>query len=154
MASAPSAKRKKGLQKLLPCYIGITNHKDDKGKKFTSTHYVLINDRVATRLGLATATKKPGGSDASEFGIVYKKNRKRPKGGPLVEAKRFLKQYKKKITLYCKGTVKNSAGKDVQESYTIGFPSGVPLALIRVFLQKNCPNVIRYGTGSELYQVR
>jgi hypothetical protein len=154
MASAPSAKVKKGFQKLLPCYIGITNGKDAKGKPSTTTHYVLINDRVANRLGITVAIKKPGGSDTLEFGVVYKKNRKRPKGGSVVEAKRFLKQYKKKITLYCKGTVKNSIGKDVQESYSLSFPSGIPLALIRVFLQKNCPNVVRYGTGTQLYQVR
>jgi hypothetical protein len=155
MANAPSAKKKAGQSKLLPCYIGVTEGKDPKGVKTTHSHYVLIAERVATRLGIkGKSIKKPGGSDVIENGIVYQTNRKKAKGTGKVEAKRFLKQYQKKIMLYCKGTVKNTKGKDVQETYSVSFPSGVPLRLIRKFLEDNCPNVVRYGTGNQLYQVR
>jgi hypothetical protein len=155
MASAPSAKRKKGSNKLLPCYLGVTKEKV-AGKVTSVTHYILIPERIATRLGLTAAVKKPGPSDSMEYGVVYKLNRKKPKktGAGQVEAKRFIKQYKRKITLYCKAFVKNAQGKDVRESYTLGFPTGVPLTIIRKFLEKNCLNVVRFGTGSQLYQVR
>jgi hypothetical protein len=156
MASAPGAKSRKGSQKMLPCYIGVTSEKDATGKKRSVTHYVLINDRVAPRLGLKGVVKKPGGSDTVEFGIVYKLNRRKPKqkGAGSVESKRYITYYKRKITVYCKAFVKNKQGKDVRESYTLNFPSGLPLSSIRKFLQNNCKNVIRYGTGSQLYQVR
>jgi hypothetical protein len=155
MANAPGAKKKAGQQKLLPCYVGVTDGKDSKGVKTTHTHYVLIADRVATRLGIkGKAVKKPGSSDVVDNGVVYQTNRKKAKGTGSVEAKRYLKQCEKKITIYCKGTVRNSKGKDVPETYSVGFPSGVPLRLIKKFLESNCPNVVRYGTGSQLYQVR
>lgn len=156
MAASPSAKKKAGGgNKLIPCYIGVTDGKDSKGQKTSHTHYVEIDEEVAKRLGIkGKSIKKPGGSDRTENGIVYQTNRKKPKGGT-TEAKRALKQYKKTIILYCKGTVKNKKGKDVQESYSVGFPSGVPLRLVRKFLEDHCPNVARYQPKSgDLYQVR
>ncbi len=155
MASATSAKPKKGTKKLIPCYVGITDGQDAKGVKTTHTHYVLIDSKVASRIGIKGASvKKPGGSDAVEHGVVYQTNRKKAKGTGKVEAKRYLSQGKRKIKLYCKGTVKDKQNKQVQETYSVGFPLGVPLRLIKKFLQDHCPNVVRYGTGNELYQVR
>jgi hypothetical protein len=155
MANAPSAKEKPGRQVLLPFYVGITESKDLKGQTSKHTHYVLIEKNKATRMGIKQAgTVKPG-ADAKVNGIVFQLNRKKATGDKKpYEAKRYIKQCKRSITAYCKGTVKNKKGKDVQETYSIGFPSGVPIRLIRQFFEKTAPNVVRIGTGGNLYQVR
>jgi hypothetical protein len=156
MAAAPSAKSKPGQRLLLPFYCGITEGKDLQNKPYKHTHYVLIADKVATRLGIKSKSiVKPGAADAIVNGVVFQKNRKKSTGDKKpVEAKRYLTQCKRAITAYCKSTVKNKAGKDVQETYSIGFPSNVPLRLIIKFFNINAPNVIRIGTGGNLYQVR
>jgi hypothetical protein len=156
MTSAPSAKVKAGQRLLLPFYCGITEGKSLKNEPYKHTHYVLIEQKVAARLGIkAKSIVKPGAADAIVNGIVFQKNRKKSTGDKKnVEAKRFLTQCKRKITVYCKSTVKNKAGKDVQETYSIGFPSNVPLRLIIKFFNINAPNVVKIGTGGNLYQVR
>jgi hypothetical protein len=156
MASAPSAKRKAGQRLLLPFYCGITDSKPLKGPATRHTHYVLIEEKVAERLGIKSKSiVKPGGADAIVNGIVFQKNRKKTVGDKkAVEAKRFIKQGKRTITAHCKGTVKNKAGKDVQETYSISFPSGVPLTLIIKFFNSNAPSVTRISTGGNLYMVR
>jgi hypothetical protein len=156
MANAPSAKSARGASKLLPFYIGISDSKPLKGGTVKHTHYVMIEAKKAARLGIkGKFIVKPGGSDVIENNVVYQKNRKKSTGNKQpVEAKRHVKQGHKPITAYCKGTVKTKAGKEVQETYSVGFPSNVPLRLIIAFFNKNCPNVERIGTGGNLYQVR
>jgi hypothetical protein len=156
MAAAPSAKTKPGQRLLLPFYCGITEGRDLKNKPYKHTHYVLIADKVAARLGIKQKSiVKPGSADAIINGVVFQKNRKKSVGDKKdVEAKRYIKQCKHKITAYCKTTVKNKLGKDVPETYSIGFPSNVPLRLIIKFFNLNAPNVVRIGTGGNLYQVR
>jgi hypothetical protein len=156
MANAPSAKRKKGKQKLLPFYVGITEGKTLKNKAYKHTHYVLIDERVTTRLGIkGNSIVKPGGADEIFNGVVFQKNRKKSTGDKKpYEAKRYITQCQKSITAYCKGFVKNKAGEDVQETYSIGFASNIPLRLIIKFFKDKAPNVTRIGTGGNLYQVR
>jgi hypothetical protein len=156
MANAPSAKSARGSSKLLPFYVGVNTSKDLKGKSTSHTHYVMIEAKKANRLGIKSKSiVKPGGSDVIENNIVYQKNHKKSVGDKKdYEAKRFVKQGHKPITAFCKGTVKTKTGKEVQETYSIGFPSNVPLRLIIAFFNKNCPNVVRIGTGGNLYQVR
>jgi hypothetical protein len=156
MANAPSAKVKAGQQKLLTFYVGLTESKSLQGGKATKhTHYVLIDEKKALRLGTkGKGTVKPG-SDAKVNGIIIQTGKKKSTGDKKsFEAKRYITQYSKSITAFCKGRVKNSKGKDVQETYSIGFPSNVPIRLIIEFFKKNCPNVVRIGTGGQLYQVR
>jgi hypothetical protein len=156
MANAPEARPKKGKRKLAPFYVGITQVKSLDKKNVSHTHYVLIDERVFGRLGLQRKqVAKPGGSDVINRNVVYQLNRKKSTGDkkPVV-AKRFITQSSKSITAYCKGFVKNKQGKDVPESYSIGFPSNVPLRLIIKFFKDFCFNVVRIGTGGNLYQVR
>jgi hypothetical protein len=153
MASAKIAKPGVGKQRLIPHYLGVTDGKNAKGKQVSITHYVVIDKSVGTQLGIKDSVKKPGGSDAYEHNVVHKKNKRNPRGSALIEAKRYLKRCKRSIKLFCKGTVTVN-GKQVQETYIVGFPTGVPLRLIRKFLVEKCPNVVRYGTGTQLYQVR
>jgi hypothetical protein len=156
MANAPSAKIKKGKRKLLPFYVGVTDSKSLKNKASRHTHYVLIDERVTTQLGIkGTGIVKPGGSDGIKDGVVFQKNHKKSTGDkkPFV-AKRYLTQCQKSITAYCKNYVKNKAGVEVQESYSIGFPSNVPLNFIIKFFKEKAPNVVKIGTGGNLYQVR
>jgi hypothetical protein len=156
MAASPSSKTKPGQRLLLPFYCGITKGKTLKNVDYQHTHYVLIAEKVASRLGIKkTSIVKPGSADAIVNGIVFQKNRKKSTGDKkAVEAKRYLTQCKHKITAYCKATVANKAGDRVQETYSIGFPSGVPLRLIIKFFKDNAPNVVRIGTGGNLYMVR
>jgi hypothetical protein len=156
MANAPSAKSAAGGSKLLPFYIGISTSNALVGKPVKHTHYVLIEAKKAARLGIkAKSIVKPGGQDLIENNIVYQTNRKKSVGDKKpVEAKRVVKQYGRSITAYCKSKVKNKAGKEVAETYSIGFPSGVPLRLIIEFFNKQCPNVERINTGGNFYQVR
>jgi hypothetical protein len=156
MTAAPSAKRKPGERLLLPFYCGITKGKTLQNKPYQHTHYVLIEEKVAGRLGIkGKSIIKPGSSDAIVNGVVFQKNRKKSVGNKQpVEAKRYIQQCQKSITAICKGTVKNKAGKEVQETYSIGFPSSVPLALIIKFFNEKASNVVRISTGGNLYQVR
>ena len=155
MAAAPITTAKSLKRLLKPFYIGQTTGKDLKNKPYSHTHYVLIESAVAERLGLKGKSLIKSGSDAGADGVVFQVQRKKSVGDKKpYEAKRYLKQCKKKITLFCKGTVKNKKGKDVQETYSVGFPTNVPLRLIIKFLNKYAPNVIRIGTGGNLYQVR
>jgi hypothetical protein len=155
MAGAPIT-RTKGRKKVLrPFYIGLTTGKDLKGKPYTHTHYVLIEALIAEQLGIKAKSIIKPGADAGVDGVVIQTNRKKSRGDKKpYEAKRYLQQCKKKITVYCKAFVKNAQGKDVPETYTIGFPSNVPLRLIRKFFEAKAPNVVRIGTGGNLYQVR
>lgn len=156
MANAPSAKVKKGKRKLLPFYVGVTDSKSLKNKASRHTHYVLIDQRVATQLGIKpNQIVKPGGSDGIQDGIVFQKNHKKSTGDKKnFIMKRYLTQYQKSITAYCKNFVLTKAGKEVQESYSIGFPSSVPLSFIIKFFKIHAPNVVKIGTGNNLYQVR
>jgi hypothetical protein len=155
MAAAPITTAKSLKRLLKPFYIGQTTGKDLKNKPYSHTHYVLIEATVAERLGLKGKSLIKSGADAGVDGVVFQVARKKSVGDKKpYEAKRYLKQCKKKITLFCKGTVKNKKGKDVQETYSVGFPTNVPLRLIIKFLNKYAPNVIRIGTGGNLYQVR
>jgi hypothetical protein len=155
MAAAPITTAK-SLKKLLkPFYIGQTTGKDLKGKPYSHTHYVVIEAAVAERLGIKGKSLIKPGADAGVDGIVMQLQRKKSTGDKKpYEAKRYLKQCKRKIIVFCKGTVKNKQGKDVQETYSIGFPTNVPLRLIIKFFNKYAPNVVRIGTGGNLYQVR
>jgi hypothetical protein len=155
MAAAPITTAKSLKRILKPFYLGQTTGKDSKGKPYSHTHYVVIEATVAERLGIkGKSIIKPGG-DAGIDGIVMQLQRKKSTGDKKpYEAKRYLKQCKKKITLFCKSTVKNKKGKDVQETYSVGFPTNVPIRLIIKFLNAKAPNVIRIGTGGNLYQVR
>jgi hypothetical protein len=156
MANAPNAKIKKGKRKLLPFYVGVTDSKSLKNKASRHTHYVLIDQRVSTQLGIKNlGIVKPGGSDGLENGVVSQKNRKKSTGDkkPVV-AKRYLTQCQKSITVFCKNFVKNKAGVEVQESYSIGFPSNLPLSFIIKFFRDKAPNVVKISTGGNLYQVR
>jgi hypothetical protein len=154
MANAPSAKPKKGKQNLLPFYVGITEGKNLKGEPYKHTHYVRIEELKAARLGIKSKSiVKFGGTDVIQQGVVYQNNRKKTKGDKkAVTAKRHITQYHKPITAYCKELVINSKRKRVVETYTIGFPSSVPLRLIIKFFKTNCPNVVRIGTGGNFYQ--
>jgi hypothetical protein len=156
MANAPSAKPKKGKRKLSPFYVGITQNKSLTNKITSHTHYVLIDERVVPQLGLKRKeVAKPGGSDVINKGIVYQLNRKKTTGDKkAVTAKRFIIQSSKPITAYCKNYVRDKNGKEVQESYSIGFPSNVPLRLIIKFFKDFCFNVTSIGTGGNRYQVR
>jgi hypothetical protein len=156
MAAALSAKPKKGKRQLSPFYIGTTQSKSLTNKIVSHTHYVLIDGKVVTQLGLKLKqTAKPGGLDFIRNGLVFQSNRKKTTGDkrPMV-AKRFVQQSSKPITAYCKTYVKDRNGKEVQESYSIGFPSNVPLRLIIKFFKDFCFNVTSIGTGSNRYQVR
>jgi hypothetical protein len=156
MANAPSAKIKKGKRKLLPFYVGVTDSKSLSGKASRHTHYVLIDQRVSTQLGIkGLGIVKPGGSDGILDGVVFQKNRKKSVGDkkPVI-AKRYLTQCQKSITVLCKNFVKNKAGVLVQESYSIGFASNIPLSFIIKFFREKAPNVSRISTGGNLYQVR
>jgi hypothetical protein len=154
MANAPSAKPKKGKQNLLPFYVGITEGKNLKGETYKHTHYVLIEELKAIRLGIKSKSIiKFGGSDSIQSGVIIQHNHKKIKGDKKnFSAKRYITQYHKPITAYCKELVVNSKKKRVVETYTIGFPSSVPLRLIIKFFKTNCPNVVRIGTGGNLYQ--
>jgi hypothetical protein len=156
MTSAISAKVKKGGRKLSAFYIGRTESKSLANKITKHTHYVLIDAKVAPQLGLKLKeTVKPGGLDFARRGVVFQSDRKKTTGDKQpYQAKRFIKQSSKSITAYCKAYVKNKAGKDVQESYSIGFPSNVPLRLILKFFKDFCFNVTSIGTGNNRYQVR
>jgi hypothetical protein len=156
MANNPIAKPKRGKRELNPYYCGITEGKDLKGTAYRHTHYVLIEKLTAKQLGIkADFILKFGGTDSNNRGVITQSNRKpSKKGGKLVTAKRYITQCSKSITAYCKGVVKNSKGKDVSETYSIGFPSNVPLRLIIKFFKTNCLNVIRIGTGGNFYQIR
>jgi hypothetical protein len=155
MAAAPITQAKGRKVSLRPFYIGLTTGKDLKGKPYTHTHYVLIESLVAEQLGIKNKSIIKPGSDAGVDGVVIQTNHKKSRGDKKpYEAKRYLQRCKKKITVICKGTVKNKQNKDVQETYSIGFPSNVPIRLIRKFFEKYAPNVIRIGTGGNLYQVR
>jgi len=154
MAASSSGKAGAGLHKLLPFFVGITKHKPLKGAETQTTHYVAIEQKVASRLGTKSkgTAKTNGGADVLENNIVYQTNRKGKKGNHT--AKRVVGRCGKPITAYLNTTVKQKNGKEVPESYTIGFPSGVPLGLIIKFFRDNCPNVVRIGTGGNMYQVR
>jgi hypothetical protein len=156
MANAPSAISKAGQRRLLPFYCGVTESKPLTGAAVKHTHYVLIDEKKAFRMGIkAKSIVKPGGADSIQNGIVFQKNRKKSTGDKKpVEAKRHITQCQKSITVFCKGTVKNKKGKEVQETYSVGFPSNVPLRNIIEFFNKNAANVMRIGTGGNLYQVR
>ena len=155
MAAAPITQAKGRKVSLRPFFIGLTKGKDLKGKDYTHTHYVLIESLVAEQLGIKKKSIIKPGADAGVDGIVFQVARKKSRGDKKpYEAKRNLQRGKKEITVFCKGTVKNKQGKDVQETYTIGFPRSVPLRLIRGFFAKEAPNVVRIGTGGNLYQVR
>jgi hypothetical protein len=156
MANAPSGKSKKGKRKLLPFYVGLTEGKDLKNKPYKHTHYVLIDAPKATRMGIkGLSIVKPGGSDEILNGVVFQKNRKKSVGDRKpYEAKRHITQCQKSITVFCKEYVKTKAGKDVQETYSVGFASNIPLRLIIKFFRDKASNVTRIGTGGNLYQVR
>ncbi|NJR31623.1 MAG: hypothetical protein HC778_00530 [Chamaesiphon sp. CSU_1_12] len=156
MTAAPSAKPKVGTRNLLPFYVGITRGRNLKGVAYAHTHYVLIDQKVATQLGIkAKGSSKPGATDTLLRGIVYQNNRKKTKGDKKnVVAKRYITQSKKSITVTCKQLVLNSKQKLVSETYTIGFASSIPLRLILEFFKKNAPNVIKIGTGGKSYQIR
>jgi hypothetical protein len=156
MANAPSAKVKKGKQKLLPFYVGITKGKTLANKDYQHTHYVLIDERVTPRLGIKNQSKvKPGNADQINDGVVFQKNHKKGVGDKKpYTAKRVVSQCQKSITAYCRSFVTNKQGKQVPETYSIGFASSIPLRLIIKFFQDNAPNVIRIGTGGNQYQVR
>lgn len=156
MANAPSSKPLKGKSKLLPFYVGLTSGKTLDSKDYKHTHYVLIEKTKAVRMGLKNLSLvKPGNSDEILNGLVVQKNHKKGVGDKKpYQAKRNVTQCKKSIMAYCKATVKNKAGKDVQETYSVGFASSIPLRLIIAFFKKNCPNVTRISTGNNFYQVR
>lgn len=156
MANAPSAKSGAGKSKLLPFYVGISTGKTLAGVETKHTHYVLIEAKKAARLGIkAKSIVKPGGADIIENNVVYQKNRKKSTGDKQpVEAKRVVTRGSKSITAHCKSKVKTKAGKEVAETYSVGFPSNVPLRLIINFFNKQCPNVERINTGGNFYQVR
>jgi hypothetical protein len=156
MAVAPSAKKGVGKQNLLPFYCGLTEGKDLKGKAYKHTHYVLIDERVCTRLGISgKGTSKPGAADTLTKGVIFQNNRKKTKGNKKdITAKRYITQCSKSIKVYCKADVLNAQKKLVPETYTIGFASSIPLRLIIKFFKDKAPNVIRIGTGGNLYQVR
>jgi hypothetical protein len=156
MATAPSAKRGLGKRNLLPFYCGLTEGKDLKNKPYKHTHYVLIDERVATRFGITVkGSSKPGAADTLAKGVVFQNNRKKTKGDKKdITAKRYLTQCSKSIKVECKASVLNAQKKLVPESYSIGFPSNVPLRLIIKFFKDKAPNVVRIGTGGNLYSVR
>jgi hypothetical protein len=156
MASAPSAKPKKGTRTLSPFYIGISTSKSLANEQTKHIHYVLIESKVVPQLGLKLKqTVRPGGLDFVRNGVVFEANHKKGTGNKQpYPAKRFIKQSSKPITAYCKGYIKNKKGKEVQESYTIGFPSNVPLGLIIRFFKDFCFNVTSIGTGNNRYTVR
>jgi hypothetical protein len=156
MASSPSAKRVVGSRNLLPFYVGITEGKDLKGTAYKHTHYVLIDEAVATRLGIrAKGISKPGAADLLIKGQILQTNRKKAKGDKKpITARRYITQSSKTIIVECKELVINSKRQRVQESYSIGFPSNVPLRLIIKFFATNCPNVQRISTGGNYYQVK
>jgi hypothetical protein len=156
MTAAPSAKKGVGKQNLLPFYCGLTEGKDLKNKPYKHTHYVLIDKRVCTRLGITgNGTSKPGAADTLSNGVIFQNNRKKTKGNKKdVAAKRYITQCRKSITVYCKASVLNSQKKLVPESYSIGFATSIPLRLIIKFFKDKAPNVVRIGTGGNLYQVR
>jgi hypothetical protein len=156
MTSAPSAKPGVGKKNLLPFYVGLTEGKNLKNKPYKHTHYVLIDERVATRLGIkGKGSSKPGAADTLSGGVIFQNNRKKAKGGKTdITAKRYITQCTKSITVYCKASVINSQKKLVPESYSIGFASSVPLRLIIKFFKDKAPSVLRIGTGGNMYQVR
>lgn len=156
MTAASSAKPGVGKRNLLPFYVGITRGKNLKGVAYAHTHYVLIDQKVADRLGIkAKGSSKPGATDTLLRGFIYQNNRKKTKGDKEnIVSKRYITQNSKPITVTCKELVLNSKQKLVSETYTIGFPSSVPLRLIIQFFNKNAPKVIRIGTGGKSYQVR
>ena len=153
MASSPSAKKGVGKQKLLPFYCGITEGKSLKGVAYKHTHYVLIDERVSTRLGIKSkGISKPGAADIISRGVVFQNNRKKKTGNKKdIVARRVITQSSKPITAYCKASVLNNQKKLVPETYSIGFPSNVPIRLIIKFFQANCPNVARISTGGNMY---
>ena len=156
MASAPGVKAAVGNFKLQPYYVGTSVHKKLTGQVERHTHYVLIESKKATRLGL-TASTKVKSTDTHVDGVVFQKERKGKKGKHF--AKRFLNRYSSGLhgqtIRACTGeTVKNKAGKSVEESYSISFPSSVSLKMIKDFFIKNCPKVIRINTGSTFYRIR
>ena len=76
MTSAPSAKPGVGKKNLLPFYVGLTEGKDLKNKPSKHTHYVLIDERVATRLGIkGKGSSKPGAADTLSGGVIFQNNR-------------------------------------------------------------------------------
>jgi hypothetical protein len=140
----------------LPFYVGITEGKTLKNKAYKHTHYVLIESKVATRLGIKNQSKvKPGNADTINDGVVFQKNRKKSVGNKKVyTAKRVVKQRQKSITVHCKAFVKNTKGEEVPESYSIGFATSIPIRTIVKFFFDNAPSVIKIGTGGNQYQVR
>ena len=156
MTSAPSAKPGVGKKNLLPFYVGLTEGKDLKNKPYKHTHYVLIDERVATRLGIkGKGSSKPGAADTLSKGVIFQNNRKQTKGDKKdITAKRHITQCTKSITVYTKILILNSKGKYVHESYSIGFASSIPLRTIIKFFKDKAPNVLRLGTGGKMYQVR
>jgi hypothetical protein len=153
MTAAASGKAGIGNRKLMPFYVGISEHKSLANVVSKHTHYVMIEQKVAVRLGLKQkGSSKPGGSDVLEANLVHQTNRKGKKGTHT--AKRVISQGKRKITAHLDTTVKNKAGKEVTETYSMGFPSGVPLRLIIKFFKDNCPRVARINSSGNMYQVR
>jgi hypothetical protein len=146
----------KGSQGLLsPFYLGARRPTKQGGK--LHSHYVLINPLIAPRLGIkARSTHKP--TDEIVAGAVFDTKRKYGKGTEkgkfTTTAKRFITQGEKSVELFTGNYVKNSKGKDVQESYQVGFPSSLTMVDIIFFVNKQMPLVKFLRHGGRTYTSR
>lgn len=156
MAAAPGTKAGVGNFKLQPYFIGISVHKSKTKGLVSHTHYVMIEAKKAKRLGIVQTTLLRF-TDIQIDGIVFNKLKKGKKGTH--PAKRDIHRYSaglhgRTIELYTGVMVKNKAGKEVEESYSISFPSSAPLKMIKGFVTKYCLKVNRMNTGSTFYRIR
>jgi hypothetical protein len=157
MAAAAEARIKPGQEYYYPYYVGTSVHKPLTGGTVRHTHYVLIRKKVAARMGMRVAVFVKG-SDTNRDGVVF--NRERKAGTNAIDktkkvlSKRYIERGGGKvITAYCDKMVRNKAGKLVQESYSIGFPSGVSMDMIRAFFIKNTKNVVKIKAKGSFYAV-
>jgi hypothetical protein len=124
MAAAPSAKSKPGQRLLLPFYCGITEGKDLKNQPYKHTHYVLIAEKVAARLGIKQKSiVKPGSADAIVNGVVFQKNRKKSVGDKnLLKQNDTLHSASIKLLLIVKPLLKIRQGKMSQRLTLLASP--------------------------------
>jgi hypothetical protein len=156
MAVAKEARVKQG-EKYYPYYVGTSTHRPLEGGLVRHTHYVLIREAVAKRLGMRVAALVKG-TDTNRDGVVFNRERKAGSNAKdktkKVLAKRYIERGGGKIiTVYCDKMVQNKAGKYVQESYQIGFPSGVSIDMIRTFFVKTTKNVVKIKAKGSAYPV-
>jgi hypothetical protein len=156
MAKDPKIKIGVGDRRLQPYFIGTTDGKNAKNVAVKHTHYVLIETWKAAKLGISKKAILREGLDSTVDGVVFRNtNRKTTQTNKKGKAKRHIERGGRAIEMYLNNRVKSKDGlKESWETYTVGFPSGVPLRVILKFIRDNCSKVVRINTGSNFYGVR